>query len=90
MEKKRGRLEIIYDILDVINKNQNRIKYTPLLRKSNLSTKRFSGYVAELLEKGFIKELENKNDKYFCLTDKGFYYLEKYKNITSFIEDFGL
>ncbi|MDD5178125.1 MAG: winged helix-turn-helix domain-containing protein [Candidatus Nanoarchaeia archaeon] len=90
MDKKRGRLEIIYDILNVINKNQNRIKYTPLLRKSNLSTKRFSEYVSELLEKEFIKALENKKDKYFCLTDKGFHYLEKYKNITTFVEDFGL
>ncbi|MDD5331427.1 MAG: winged helix-turn-helix domain-containing protein [Candidatus Nanoarchaeia archaeon] len=90
MERKRDRLEIIYDILKTINNNQNKIKSTPLLRKSNLSTKRFSGYVQELIEKEFIKEVGIKNEKHFYLTDKGFAYLEKYKNIVSFIEDFGL
>ena len=90
MSKKRGKLEVVYDILSIIRNNKNSIKPTPLLRSSNLSTKRFHEYFAELLKKGFIREISSKNGKVITLTDLGFEYLEKYKTITSFIEDFDL
>ena len=86
----RGRLEIIYDILDVIRKNKNLIKSTPLLRASNISTSRFKDYFNELLQKKFIEEVEKSGDKYFSLTKKGFMFLERYKTIVEFIGEFGL
>lgn len=91
MSKKRDRLKVIYDMLKVIRNNDNSIKPTPLLRYSNLSTQGFQEYLSELLDKGFIKEVEDKKGrKYYTLTDKGFRYLEKYSVITGFIDDFGL
>jgi predicted transcriptional regulator len=43
------------------------------------------------MEKGFIKEITDENGKKFItLTDKGFKYLEKYKLISGFIEEFEL
>jgi len=88
---KRGKLEIIKDILAIIKNNQNKIKPTPLLRKSNLSSQRFLEYFNEILQKGFIKEkTDKKNGREIILTDKGFCYLEKYKNIISFIDEFDL
>ncbi len=91
MAKKRDRLKVIYDILSVVREHNNSIKPTPLLRYSNLSTQGFQEYVAELLDKGFLKEMpDKKGRKFFTLTDKGFKYLEKYSTITGFIEDFGL
>jgi len=87
---KRGKLEIMRDILKIIRENKNVIKPTPLLRKSNLSSERFQEYFSELLEKGFIREMDSKNGKSIGLADKGFKYLERYLIITSFIEDFGL
>lgn len=91
MSKKRGRLEIIRDILSVVRNHDNSIKPTPLLRYSNLSTQGFQEYMAELLDKSFLKEMpDKKGRKFFTLTDKGFKYLEKYSTITGFIEDFGL
>jgi len=87
---KRGKLEVIYDILNIIRNNKNSIKPTPLLRKSNLSSERFHQYFLELLEKGFVREINDKNGKLIILTDMGFKYLERYNTITSFIEDFGL
>ncbi len=91
MGSKRNRLEIIYDILNMIRRNNNSIKPTPLLRYSNLSSQRFSKYLDELMEKGFIKEGRNKKKKkIIMLTEKGHKYLEKYKAITKFIEDFNL
>ena len=89
--KKRDRLEVIFDILDLISKNHNSIKPTPLLRYSNLSSTSFSEYYTELTSKGFIKEIiDSKGKKYITLTDKGFKYLEKYRLILGFIDEFEL
>lgn len=84
-------MEVIYDILKIIRDNQNSIKPTPLLRKSNLSSNNFSEYYKELLEKEFVKEIIDKKErKYVTLTDKGFLFLEKYKVIAGLIEEFDL
>lgn len=90
MIKKRERLEVVYDILNIIKNHNNSIKQTPLLRNSNLSSKSFIDYYKELKEKEFIREVYNKNKKFISLTDKGFNYLEKYKNIIGFIKEFDL
>ena len=91
MKKKRDRLEIIFDLLKIIQNKNNSIKYTPLLRQTNLSSQGFIEYYNELLTKGFIKEIyDKKNKKFITLTDKGFIYLEKYRKIKGFIEEFGL
>jgi predicted transcriptional regulator len=89
--KKRGRLEIIKDILRIIQENKISIKQTPLLRKSNISSSKFKEYFNELLEKGFIRQTKNNSgDRTLSLTQKGFDFLEKYKTIINFIEEFEL
>jgi len=88
---KRGKLEIIKDILIIIQSHNNSIKPTPLLRYSNLSSQRFYEYLKELLEKEFIKEVrDKKGKKLISLTDRGFKYLEKYRTIKGFIDEFDL
>lgn len=87
---KRGKLEIIKDILSIIQKNHNSIKITPLIRQSNLSTIRFKDYFLELMQKGFVKEIGLGSEKRVMLTEKGFKFLEKYKVIIYFIEEFEL
>ncbi|AKB75671.1 hypothetical protein MSLAZ_2410 [Methanosarcina lacustris Z-7289] len=88
--KKRERLEIIYDILVLINKNHNQMKPTPLLRKSNLSSSQFEKYILELIEKDFIEICAVDSKKYYSLTKKGFEYINKYRIILKIIEDFDL
>lgn len=89
--RRRDRLEVIYDILKIIRHYNNSIKPTPLLRYSNLSSQSFSDYLTELLEKGFVKKItDEKGKKFLTLTDKGFKYLEKYKMILGFIDEFEL
>jgi predicted transcriptional regulator len=89
--KKRGRLEIIKDILKTIQENRNSIKQTPLLRKSNVSSSKFKEYFKELVEKGFIIELTSKRgERTISLTQKGFNFLERYKTIVNFIDEFEL
>ena len=87
---KRGKLEIIYDILKTIQKNNNSIKSTPLLRKSNISTARFKEYFSELIAKNFVREINHKGENFISLTDKGFKFVEKYNTIINFIDEFEL
>jgi len=87
---KRGKLEIMKDILGIISENKNSIKPTPLLRKSSLSSKRFKEYYSALLEKKLIIEITSKQEKRVTLTEKGYKFLEKYKTIINFIEEFDL
>ncbi len=88
---KRGRLEILKDTLRIIKENRNMIKPTVLLRKSKMSSSRFKEYYNELIQGGFINEIHNKNDERFIeLTQKGYRFLERYKSIMEFIEEFEL
>ena len=88
---KRGKLEIMKDILRIIQENRNSIKPTPLLRKSKLSSLRFKEYYMELMEKDLVKEItDTGGDKFIILTEKGFKFLEKYKTIINFIDEFEL
>jgi predicted transcriptional regulator len=90
-KKKRVRLEVIYDLLRLIRNNNNSIKPTPLLRYSNLSSQIFNKYFSELMEKGFIKAIRDREGrKFITLTDKGFEYLKKYRNIKRFVTEFDL
>ena len=86
---KRGKLEIIRDILKIIQNNSS-IKPTPLLRQSNLSSSRFKEYYSELIEKGLINKTNQNNKKSISLTNKGYKFLEKYKTIVMFIDEFEL
>jgi predicted transcriptional regulator len=87
---KRGKLEIIKDILKVIKNNRNSIKPTPLLRQSNISTWRFKEYYQELIVKELVKETNTSDGKIVSLTEKGMRFLDKYKIILDFIDEFNL
>jgi len=90
MAKKRERLEVIKDILITI-RDTRKIKPTRLLYASNLSPQMFKEYINELLGKSFIKlEVDDKEKKTFSLTKKGQEFLQEYKVIENFVENFGL
>jgi len=88
--KKRERLDVIKDILETIQRNRE-IKPTRLLYASNLSPQMFKEYINELISKKFIKfEIDEKEKKTFSLAKKGQDFLQEYKVIENFIENFGL
>jgi len=90
MVKKRERLKVIKDILKAIRETRN-IKPTRLLYASNLSPQMFKEYINELLKKEFIElDYPEEGKKTFSLTKKGNDFLEEYKVIEDFIENFGL
>ncbi len=88
--KKRERLEVIRDMLNIVKDNR-KIKPTRLLYGSNLSPQMFKEYIDELINKKLVKlEVDEKDKKFFSLAKKGNDFLQEYKLIENFIENFGL
>lgn len=90
MARKRTRLEIIRDMLQVIKDRNGKIKPTHILYKSNLSHEMMSAYLEELIEKGFIVQNASKEGKRYAVTQRGVEFLSKYHEIVEFTEGFGL
>ena len=90
MNRKRERLQVIYDILKTIREKDGKVKPTHILYKSNLSHQMMEEYLKELISKNFIIENKTNKGKTYSLTQKGFDYLSKYKFIVDFIDSFGL
>jgi predicted transcriptional regulator len=90
MEKKRNRLQIIHDILEVISTKNGKIKPTHILYKANLSHQLMSEILEDLKLKGFIEEISKDRSKTYKLTQKGFDYLKQYSLIQDFTTTFGL
>lgn len=89
-DRKRNRLEIIYDILKVISERSGKIKPTHVLYKSNLSYQMMEEYLEELKGKQFIQEGRSKTGKTYIITEKGLNYLNQYNMIKDFTNSFGL
>jgi len=88
--KRRGRLEIIADILRPIKNKWGGIKPTHLLYKSNLSHAKLKEYADILLEKGMIEEKEVKGRKMFIMKEQGYKFLLEFDRIKEFSDSFGL
>lgn len=90
MSSKRNRLQIIHDILEAVRKKEGRIKPTHIMYKANLSHAMLEDYLNELIEKGFIEEVEDGDSKTYKMKQRGFDYLNEYVKIMEFTESFGL
>ncbi len=66
---RRSRLEIYFDILDVINRGID--KPTQIMYKTNLSWTVLQDMFETLSNGGFIKEETRLNSKRYYVTDKG-------------------
>ena len=88
--KRRGRLEIIADILRSIQNKKGNIKPTHLLYKSNLSHAKLKEYINILLEKGMIEEKEVKGRKMIFMKEQGYKFLLEFNRIKEFSDSFGL
>ena len=89
-DKRRGKLEIINDMLKSIQNKGGKIKPTHLLYKSNLSHSKMKEYIKELMKKGMVQENEVKGKKIFIITDKGYDFLVEFERIKEFSDSFGL
>ncbi len=87
---RRGRIDIIYDILKAIQAKGGTIKPTHLLYKSNLSHKRLKLYLDELKAKQLVEEVTIKKKTMIKITDQGLEFFKNFKRIKEFTEAFGL
>ena len=91
MARKRDRLEIIHDILQVVRDHRGVVRPTHILYKSNLSHPMLTEYLDELMAKGFLTETADKDGKKsYELTEKGYNYLRDYGVIRGFVDSYGL
>ena len=88
--KRRGKLEVIADILRSIQDKDGKIKPTHLLYRSNLSHAKLKEYINILLEKGMIEERIVKSKKMFFIMDQGYKFLSEFERIKDFSDSFGL
>ncbi|HLD33604.1 MAG TPA: winged helix-turn-helix domain-containing protein [Candidatus Nanoarchaeia archaeon] len=86
--KKRDRLEIINDILELISARS--AKPTQIMYKANLSHDMLNQYMSELASKQFILEIKTKKGRTYSLTEKGLNFLRDYKMIKGFVDSYGL
>ena len=89
MAQRRSRIDIINDILEAIQRKGGKIKPTHLMYKANLSHKLMTSYLEELMEKALVEELMEKTNKYLIITDDGYRFIEKFKQMREFQESFG-
>ena len=88
--KRRGKLEVIADILRSIQDKDGKIKPTHLLYRSNLSHAKLKEYINILLEKGMIEEMIVKSKKMFFIKDQGYKFLSEFERIKDFSDSSGL
>ena len=90
MARKRSRIDIIADMLLSIQNKGGEIKPTHLMYKSNLSHTQMKSYLEELIEKEFIDKTRKEHYEYIILTDKGYSFIQKLREMKEFEETFGL
>jgi predicted transcriptional regulator len=90
MERKRSRTDIIHDIIMSIQLKNGKIKPTHLMYKANLSHIQMNAYLEELMEKKLIEKIEEKKSRFITLTEKGYSFSQKIREMKEFEKTFGL
>lgn len=89
MSRKRSRIEIIADMLSSIQDKGGEIKPTHLMYKSNMAHSQMKIYLDDLLDKDLVQKINRKNNDYIILTDKGYAFMRKFKEMKEFEKTFG-
>jgi len=80
---KRGRLEIIYEILSVCRKPA---KKTSILYRCNLSYNQLQKYLEYLMTQDLLSSPQSEPLKFYIITDKGKEFLDEYKRLDIILE----
>ncbi len=92
MTSKRGKPEIVFDILLSVQESGGKIKPTRLLYKSNLSHARLKLYLESLITQGLlgIGAMDGGERKLIELTEKGHQFIAEYRKMKELIASFGI
>jgi len=82
--KKRGRLEIICEMLSVCRKPA---KKTNILYKCNLSYNQLQKYLEFLISRNLITLVRRKETDFYQIAEKGKEFLEEYERLNIFLEE---
>ena len=80
----------MHDILESILRKGGKIKPTHLMYKANLSHIQMNNYLEELMNKNFVDKIKEKNSNMITLTEEGYKFRNKIKEIIEFEKTFGL
>jgi predicted transcriptional regulator len=86
---KRTRIDIVADILSTIQ-GRGRIKPTHLMYKANMAHVQMKPYLEELIQKELIAKVKKNNYDYLIITDKGYEFIRKFREMKKFEKAFGL
>jgi predicted transcriptional regulator len=90
LNKKRTRIEVLYDILKVIQEKGGKIKPTHLMYKANLSHNSMAKHIQDLTKGSMIKKVEMAEKNFFEITPKGRQFSSQYNQVKEFEKTFGL
>ncbi len=90
MQRKRSRIDIIYDMLQTISNKGGSIKPTHLMYKANLSHTQMKLYLKELMQKSLVEEEEKKGRTMLAITNKGYSFIQQFNQMKEFEKTFGL
>jgi predicted transcriptional regulator len=81
---KRGRLEIIHEILVICSKPA---KKTNILYKCNLSFSQLQKYLSFLITRNLISQFQSKRTNLYIITEKGKAFLDGYEELNRHLEE---
>jgi predicted transcriptional regulator len=90
MTAKRGKPEIVFDILAAVQKNGGKIKPTRLLYSSNLSYARLKLYLESLIKQGLVSIERTGEKNLILLSQKGYHFIDEYRKMKQLIDSFGI
>ncbi len=86
---RRGRVDILCDMLTSIQEKGGVIKPTHLMHKANLAHRQLKSYLEELLEHHFVERTRKNNYEYIAITDDGARFVQKLREVREFEDAFG-
>ena len=89
MAKRRNKLEVTRDILEVLKKNK-KVGITNLIYRANLSTGSIKPHLEELIKNRLIKKDSEGGRTFFSICKKGLEFLEEFEKMRIFSEAYGL
>jgi predicted transcriptional regulator len=89
LPKYRSQMRIYVDIMHVIQREDNHAKPTRILYGANLSYDRLVKHLDELKTLGVIEEVDDQDDRFYRLTQKGIEFVNQFRAVERFATAFG-